>query len=289
MEGGSNGSRQFYKGWLYSLPEYFRNSSPATLKKFPKKQGWPKGGVFMFSECILKKRKYIVRLVGIGITLLVLNGTSVYAQTVPDVRGTWITGPSTGTETCPGEGTGPDNDAGGVSLIFNSQTGSSFSGNYQEQVSEQGFIITEIGNLSGTVMPNGTFTGMNSYEVRANPGNILVYQGGGTFTGSVSGNTMNVVADWVDTFDIEGPPCSGHSEFPATRSGTIPPPIMIRNPAGVGDLNGDGTDDMVWRNTVTGDVAVWLGNGLKCTHYDGGDFVSAVPLLIWVNKGQWVI
>ncbi len=31
---------------------------------------------------------------------------------------------------------------------------------------------------------------------------------------------------------------------------------------GVGDLDGDGKTDIVWRNTTTGDVAVWLMNGV---------------------------
>jgi len=32
---------------------------------------------------------------------------------------------------------------------------------------------------------------------------------------------------------------------------------------GVGDVNGDGTADIILRNTSTGDVAVWLGNGVN--------------------------
>ncbi|MDH5700248.1 MAG: VCBS repeat-containing protein, partial [Nitrospirota bacterium] len=31
--------------------------------------------------------------------------------------------------------------------------------------------------------------------------------------------------------------------------------------AGFGDLNGDGTTDMVWRNNRTGMVGIWLMNG----------------------------
>jgi len=29
--------------------------------------------------------------------------------------------------------------------------------------------------------------------------------------------------------------------------------------AAIGDYNGDGTDDILWRNTATGNVTDWLG------------------------------
>ncbi len=32
---------------------------------------------------------------------------------------------------------------------------------------------------------------------------------------------------------------------------------------GLGDVDGNGTDDLVWRETSTGAVAVWLGNGVN--------------------------
>ncbi|MGH9423497.1 MAG: FG-GAP repeat domain-containing protein [Thermoanaerobaculia bacterium] len=45
----------------------------------------------------------------------------------------------------------------------------------------------------------------------------------------------------------------------ATRIGTITLPTVAPTViiAGVGDLNGDGSADIVWRNTVTGDNSVW--------------------------------
>jgi len=33
--------------------------------------------------------------------------------------------------------------------------------------------------------------------------------------------------------------------------------------AGVGDVNGDGKADVVWRNETSGTVAVWVMNGLS--------------------------
>jgi hypothetical protein len=33
------------------------------------------------------------------------------------------------------------------------------------------------------------------------------------------------------------------------------------SPSGVGDFDGDGNTDVLWRNFTTGDVAVWFMNG----------------------------
>jgi hypothetical protein len=44
--------------------------------------------------------------------------------------------------------------------------------------------------------------------------------------------------------------------------GTVPPPWTV---AGVADFNGDGRSDILWRNTSTGQVAIWFMNGLTVT------------------------
>jgi hypothetical protein len=44
---------------------------------------------------------------------------------------------------------------------------------------------------------------------------------------------------------------------------------------GVGDLDGDGKADLVWRDSQTGDVSVWLMNG---TTVKQTSVVAAVPL-----------
>ena len=52
--------------------------------------------------------------------------------------------------------------------------------------------------------------------------------------------------------------------------------------AGIGDLDGNGKADIVWRNTATGDVGVWLMNGLRLG--STGVIAGAVPAA-WVIKG----
>lgn len=47
--------------------------------------------------------------------------------------------------------------------------------------------------------------------------------------------------------------------------------------AGIGDVDGDEKADLVWRNTSTGDVAVWLGNGVD-PPTTTGVIAGSVPL-----------
>jgi hypothetical protein len=47
---------------------------------------------------------------------------------------------------------------------------------------------------------------------------------------------------------------------------------------GIGDVDGDGKADLVWHNTATGDVAVWLGNGVNPP--TDTDVIGGAPL-VW--------
>jgi len=40
--------------------------------------------------------------------------------------------------------------------------------------------------------------------------------------------------------------------------------------AGIGDCYGNGTDDILWRNATTGDVAIWAMNNGHATWHDLG-------------------
>ncbi|PYR33608.1 MAG: VCBS repeat-containing protein, partial [Acidobacteria bacterium] len=51
---------------------------------------------------------------------------------------------------------------------------------------------------------------------------------------------------------------------------------------GVGDVDGDGRADLVWRHTQTGDVAVWLMNG--ATVVRSAVVASSVPLAWRIAK-----
>ena len=46
---------------------------------------------------------------------------------------------------------------------------------------------------------------------------------------------------------------------------------------GVGDFDGDGKADIVWRNDTTGQVAFWLMNGMAISASGGGGLVPPPP------------
>jgi FG-GAP-like repeat len=57
--------------------------------------------------------------------------------------------------------------------------------------------------------------------------------------------------------------------------GSVPTNWMI---AGTGDFNGDGKSDILWRDTSSGTVAIWLMNGAQVTQAAG---VSTVDPNVW--------
>ncbi len=60
----------------------------------------------------------------------------------------------------------------------------------------------------------------------------------------------------------------------------VPPETQAVTGPSHSDLDNNGTADLIWRNTITGDVAGWLMDGLTLT--TPGVIVPAVPL-------EWVI
>jgi hypothetical protein len=53
--------------------------------------------------------------------------------------------------------------------------------------------------------------------------------------------------------------------------------------AGLGDFNGDGKADILWRNNTTGDVSIWLMNGTSVASQ--GDLGIVSPSSGWVIQG----
>ena len=72
-----------------------------------------------------------------------------------------------------------------------------------------------------------------------------------TVTGLTAGQTYYFVVAAYDTASHES---DDSNAVTVTISPDIPHPTQ--------DLDGDGLADLVWRHTTTGDVAVWLMNGL---------------------------
>jgi len=79
----------------------------------------------------------------------------------------------------------------------------------------------------------------------------------------------------------------GNHVNPPTTTGVIASGVPLAwKIVGIGDVDGDGKADMVWRNTSTGDVAVWLGNGMN-PPTTTGVIASGVPAAwVIVNIGD---
>lgn len=61
------------------------------------------------------------------------------------------------------------------------------------------------------------------------------------------------------------------------------------DPSGAGDFNGDGHADILWRNSVSGDVSAWSATGNAGVSLQGNSFYSGSPAAGWriVGTADW--
>src|SRR5262249_7318482 len=86
------------------------------------------------------------------------------------------------------------------------------------------------------------------------------------------------VAVWFMTVTID-PPSQFKVRQAVIAASAVPSAWQI---AGVGDVDGDGRADLVWRHTQTGDVAGWLMHG--ATVVQSAVVASGVPLAWHIAK-----
>lgn len=187
-----------------------------------------------------------------------------WVETVPDIRGLWTEGPVGGFATAcqnPADN-GPFNDPGGETYRITNQTGASFSVNKLETVVDGRDTVVQATTCAGTVAANGTVTAACTYNVSLN--GTFWYNGTSTLTGSLMGNALRYTLAGQDQV---GDTCQWTQSGTDTRSGPVPPPVPINrwSIAGIGDLDGNSTADLLWRDTTTGAVAAWFMNGLDVT------------------------
>lgn len=192
------------------------------------------------------------------ITFLPLAIERLHAGTVPDIRGTWKDGPSSGSATgCQDpDDNGPDHDPGGDTYSITNQIGANWSVIQVETVVANGFTAVQTVTCSGTVAANGTVNASCPYVVTLNGG--FWYSGTSTLTASLVGNTLTYT---LAGQDLVGDTCQWTQTGTDTRIGAVPPPIVLPIPTPY-DFNGDGKGDLIWRNTNTGSTSIWLMNGI---------------------------
>ena len=185
-----------------------------------------------------------------------------WVEAVPDIRGLWTAGPVTGFATaCQNPfDNGPFSDPGGETFWITNQTGASFNASRVDTVVDGRDTVVQTQTCSGTVAANGTVNASCTYSVSLN--GKFWYSGTYTNVGSLVGNTLTST---LTGQDLVGDTCQWTQSGTDTRSGPVPPPVpIIRwSIAGIGDLDGNSTTDILWRDTTTGAVAAWFMIGLN--------------------------
>lgn len=151
--------------------------------------------------------------------------------------------------------TGTSNDQG---LIANSNIVIAGTG------SDRTIIVTPSANLAGTAritltISDGTNTINRVFSVTVNPVEITESQTKHDFDGDGKAEVLwrNLTTGQNAIWQL--------NNFAIGNSALIDPVITDANWKLVttGDFNGDGKADMLWRNTATGENAVWLRNGFN--------------------------
>jgi hypothetical protein len=123
-----------------------------------------------------------------------------------------------------------------------------------------GHIDVLLRNVDGTVKDwlggqNGSFTDNAANSTRAVPTDWSVV-GTGDFNGDGHSdilwrNSAGTITDWLGTDN------GGFTANWANFAGNVPNVWQV---AGTGDFNGDGRDDILWRNTTTGTITDFVAN-----------------------------
>ena len=224
-----------------------------------------------------RAEKKVIRFkIGGLVLLLSLVSTPLFGATVPDMQGTFQGTAGVVRLNCQDPNLDVKVEDAPGTMIITSQTGPDFTGTFIES-DTNGTVVTS-GDYSGQVFPNSFFQFEGTYTRTV--GGSFNAKGKFPSSGSIGGRagTGNDIGTSGFPMDTEGDTCNGLLQFSVERSGDIPPRIPIPGK----DMNFDGRDDLMWRNTTTGETSVWLMNASGTLQ--GATFPGA-PMLEWAIRG----
>jgi hypothetical protein len=135
-----------------------------------------------------------------------------------------------------------------------------------------GFSVASTNGLGTTFTVGDLGT---AFQIAGGPGHDTIQTSAFTFTA----DQRNAIFATSSIETITDPSGTYNTSPPSPN--TSPPSPGIGNPAG--DFNGDGKADILWDNTVTGDVAIWKMNGASIS--DSTVVANVGANSSWVTKG----
>ena len=166
---------------------------------------------------------------------------------------------------------------GGVELILRPDAQNDFNGDGRSDIlwrNDNGQLVDWLGNAVGG------FAGNGAHSASTEPADWQVaatgdFNGDGRVDILWRSTSTGAIADWLGTAS------GGFAGNGANSTSSIATAWQV---AGIGDFNGDGRSDILWRNPTTGQIADWLGTANGGFAGNGAHSANAISIA-WAVAG----